>query len=237
MAEVVGLLRRQDGPQLLLHLGGVLGTVSQAQQAADADAVGVRHHHTGGVVDVPQDQIGRFPAYAGQLQQIFHGVRHLAAVVPQEHLRGQHDVPGLGPEKARGVDVLLHLRHVGPGQGLQCGEPGEEGGGHLIHPLVGALGGQTDGEQQLVVLAVVQRAHALRVQLFQRVYDGAHIGRGSHMIGSFLNGSFLISYHILPPVSTPNFRKLFSLFLKLFPASSVCPYKAAGAAGQTLNTS
>ena len=47
VAEVVGLLGRQDGPELLLHLGRVLGAVGEAQQAGNADAVGVGHHYAG----------------------------------------------------------------------------------------------------------------------------------------------------------------------------------------------
>ena len=66
MAEVVGLLRGQDRPQLGLHFAGVLGTVGEAQQAGDADAVGVRHHHAGGVVHVPQDEVGGLPPHAGE---------------------------------------------------------------------------------------------------------------------------------------------------------------------------
>ena len=43
VAEVVGLLRGQAGPQLFFHLARVFGAVGEAQQAGDADAVGVRH--------------------------------------------------------------------------------------------------------------------------------------------------------------------------------------------------
>ena len=39
---------------------------------------------------------------------------------------------------------LLHLRDIRLRQGLQGGEAGIEGRCHLVHPLIGALGGQTD---------------------------------------------------------------------------------------------
>ena len=52
-------------PQLLLHLGRVLGAVGEPQQAGDSDAVGVGHHHAGGVVHVPQNQVGGLPAHSG----------------------------------------------------------------------------------------------------------------------------------------------------------------------------
>ena len=109
MAEVVGLLRRQNGPELLLHLDRVLGAIGEAQQTGDADAVGVGHHHAGGVVHVSQNKIGRLAAHSGQPEQVLHGIGHLAAVVPKQHLGGQHNILRLGPEEAGGVDVFLHL--------------------------------------------------------------------------------------------------------------------------------
>ncbi len=45
----------------------------------------------------------------------------------------------------------------------------------IFHAGVGALGGQPHGEKQLVVLSVVQRTQGVRVQLFQRVYDGGDL--------------------------------------------------------------
>ena len=175
VAEVVGLLRGEYGPQLLFHLGGVLGTVGKAQQAGDADTVGVGHHHAGGVVHVPQNQVGGLPPHAGELQQVLHGVGDPPAIIPNQHLGGQNDVLGLGPEKAGGVDVLLHLGDLGVCQRLQGGEPGIQRRGHLVHPLVGTLGGQPDGKQELIVLFIVQGADAVRVEHLQLLYNGADI--------------------------------------------------------------
>ena len=177
MAEVVGLLRGQHPAQLLLHLSRVLGAVGQAQQPGDADAVGVRHHHPGHVIHVAQDQVGRLPPHPGQLQQLLHGTGHPAPIVPQQHLSRQDDVPGLGPEEAGGVDIVLHLRHVRPGQGLQGGEPGVKGGGDLVHPLVGTLGGQTHGKQQLIILFILQGTQAVGIEGFQLLHDGPHLLR------------------------------------------------------------
>ncbi len=186
MAEVVGLLRRQDLAQLLLHLGRVLCAVGEAQPAGDADAVGVCHHHAGGAVHIPQNQVGRLAAHSGQAQQILHGVGHPAAVLAEQHLGAQHHVTAFRPEKAAGVDVLAHLVNVRLGKALQGGEPRVQGGGDLVHPLVGALGGQAHGEQQLIVLLILQGAEGIGVQLLQRVHNGPHVGfcrHLSHLIG------------------------------------------------------
>ena len=49
VAEVVALLRREDGPQLPLHLFRLLA-LGKAQPSADADAVGIADNAAGGTV-------------------------------------------------------------------------------------------------------------------------------------------------------------------------------------------
>ena len=69
MAKIVGLLRRQDLPQLLFHLKGILGPVGQTQAAGNPDAVGIAD--IGGLaVDVTQNQVGRLPPHAGEAGQL-----------------------------------------------------------------------------------------------------------------------------------------------------------------------
>ena len=52
MTETIGLLWRQAGPQLFFDLTGVLGPVSQPQQACDPDTVGVSNDNAWSMVDV-----------------------------------------------------------------------------------------------------------------------------------------------------------------------------------------
>ena len=174
MAEIAGLLRRDAGPQLLLHLQGVLGPVRQPQQAGDPDAVGVADVARL-AVHVPQDQVGGFAAHAGQPQQVLHIVRHPAAEIRQQHLRRGHDIPGLGPPEAAGLDICTYLVHIGGGKGLQRGIAGKQRRRHQIDPRVGALRRQTHGEQQLIVLLIVQRTQRVRVQRLQRRDNGADL--------------------------------------------------------------
>ena len=182
VAEIAGLLRRDAGPQLLLHLQGVLGPVRQPQQAGDPDAVGVADVARL-AVHVPQDQVGGLAAHAGQPQQVLHIVRHPAAEIRQQHLRRGHDIPGLGPPEAAGADVFPHLLRAGGGKGLQGRKPGKQRRGHLVHPGVGALGRQAHGKQQLIVLSIVQGTRRVGIQLLQPPDDGGHL------LGRFHNRS------------------------------------------------
>ncbi|MPM94519.1 hypothetical protein SDC9_141665 [bioreactor metagenome] len=109
VAKVVGLLGRQDLPKLGFHLGGVTGPVGEAQPSRQADAMSIGDHHTGGVENVSQDEISRFAPYAGQLQKVFHIVGDFPAVIPQEHLRGPGDIPGLCVIEPGGADISLQL--------------------------------------------------------------------------------------------------------------------------------
>ena len=60
------------------------------------------------------------------------------------------------------ADDLLDLERVGDGQVLRRRVAGEECGRDHVHPLVGALGRQDRGGEQLVGVAVVERAQLAR---------------------------------------------------------------------------
>jgi hypothetical protein len=117
-------------------------------------------------VDIAEDEVGGLAPYAGEGQEVVHGVGHPAAKAFQQLLRRGDNVTRLGAPEAAGLDVGAYLVHVGAGEVLQGGVTGEEGGGDEVHPCIGALSRQPDGEQQLVVLAVVQRAGGVGVEFF-----------------------------------------------------------------------
>ncbi len=73
------------------------------------------------------------------------------------------------------MDVGLHVGRLCLRQGLQGGEAGEEGGGHLIDPLIGALGGEAGGKEQLIVLLVLQGTDAIGIQVFECLDNGVNI--------------------------------------------------------------
>ena len=190
MAEIVALLRRQDCPELLLHLLRLLA-VGKSQPSADADAVGVADHASRHGVNVPQQQIGGLPPHAGQAQQLLHGAGHLAAVVFQKHLTGQNDVPGLVLVEAAGADVVFHIRNVRCRHGLQRGVGGKQSRGDKIHPGIRALGGKPHGDHQLVILLVVQGTQSIGIAVLQNIYNG--IDFFFHIRHSFC--AFSLWYH------------------------------------------
>ena len=180
MAEVGALLRGKNLPKLPLRLLRVLGSVGQPQPAADADTVGVADHAAGHAVQVPQQKICGLSANAGNFQKLLHGAGDFSAIVPDQRLAAQNDVPGLVLIESAGPDQFFHTRDIRPGHGLQGGKFGEEGRGDLIHTGVGALGREPDSKQQLVVLFVYKRADGVGVEAFQRLDDAFYSGFGFH---------------------------------------------------------
>ena len=69
------------------------------------------------------------------------------------------------------MDILLHLLHIGLCKGFESGEALEERRRDLIYALVGALGGEPHGKQQLVIFSPVKGAACLRVFLQQQPHD------------------------------------------------------------------
>lgn len=171
VAEVRAFLRGEDLAQLLLHFFRLLAC-TQPQPPADADAMGVADDAARDGIQVAQQQIGGFPPHAGQAQQLLHGAGNFSAVVRQQHLTGEDDIPRLVLVKAAGADVVFHIGDIRRRHGFQGGVGGKESGGHQIHPGVGTLGGEPDGDHQLIVLRVVQGAGRIVVALFENINDG-----------------------------------------------------------------
>ena len=107
MAEVVALLGRQHGAQILFHLERH-GALGQAEPVCNADAVRVRHD--GGLfVDVADDEVRGLAADAGQLRQLLDGVRDHTAVRIAQDVAHVENIFGLRLVQATGADQLGDL--------------------------------------------------------------------------------------------------------------------------------
>ena len=136
--------------------------------------MGVAHHAAGHLVDVPQQQVGGFPPHTGQPQQLFHGAWDLAAKIGEQHLAGQYNISGLVLVKPAGAHIVFHIPDVRVCHGFQGGIGSEQGGGDLIDPGVGALGGEPDGDHQLIVLVILQSANRIGIALLQSLNNGGY---------------------------------------------------------------
>ena len=167
MAEVPALHRRDNLFQLHLHLIRVL-PLRQPQPPADADAVGVGDD-AGLVEDVPQDEVRGLAADAGQGGEPFQRVGELSAPLFNQLPGECLDIPGLGVEKAAGADDLFEVFDGRVRQRLEGRVAAIEHPRHLVDPLVGALGREAGGDQQLVGLFIGEGTDGVGVFLLQRL--------------------------------------------------------------------
>ena len=73
------------------------------------------------------------------------------------------DVPRLGVIKSAGVNIFFHLFHVGFGKGFQRGKACKERRRDHVDAGIGALSRKPNGKQQLIILAVIQRADSFGI--------------------------------------------------------------------------
>ena len=162
--QVRPLLGREAGGDLPFDAhrvgGGVVPVVAPAQPARHADHMRI-HGEAGHVERVAEHHVGGFAAHAGQCDQLLHGARHPAGE-PGFELGGQgDDVARLGMVEADGADDVLHTLRVGRRQRRGRGIGGEQRGGDRVHTLVGGLGAQHGGHQQLERGVEIERARRL----------------------------------------------------------------------------
>ncbi len=180
VAEGTLLLRLDQRGQNFLYPGRILeGAVIKAQPPADADAVGVADHPRLSVY-VTQQEIGDLPPYPGQSKQGFHVVRHQAVIHPHQDVAGRFDALRLGVVQAAGTDNGLDGGQIRLGHGFRRGEGGEQLPADQVHPGVGTLSGEPHGEQQLIVLFILQGAEGVGVEALQRFHDPLDCGFACH---------------------------------------------------------
>ena len=172
VAEIRRLLRRQNRAQLRFDLCRVLA-LGEPQKVCDADAVRVANDRAGSFVKIAQQQIRSFSANTGKRQERFHRAGNLAAVFFAQQLAGEDDVTCFVLVKPAGTDIVLDLRDICIGKGVEGWEARKKRGRDFVDALVGTLGRQPHGDHQLIVLFVLQRADRVRVGVFQSGNDTA----------------------------------------------------------------
>ena len=128
--------------------------------------MGITNDASGCAVQITEQKIRSFPSHSRQTEEFFHGIGYFAIIVCQQHLTGQYNVPCLVFVKTAGVYEIFHIRNISGSHGFQRGVGGKQSGSDQIHSCVGALGRQTNGNHQFVILPVVQGTGGLRIAEF-----------------------------------------------------------------------
>lgn len=183
MAEIGGLLGRQDLPELTFHLHRVLGAVRHPQAACDADAVGIAD--IGGLlVHVAQNQIRRLSAHPGRLVSSSMVPGTLPPKSDSSFLR-RPPYPATCRYRSRRSECTVPPPPGPPPQSSPGWGSAGTGPGSLDSPGRQYTGRK--GVQQTAVhsLFVLQRAEGVRIEDLQLVDDAFDSGFGFHILTSY----------------------------------------------------
>ena len=142
------------------------GLAGETQPAGETADMGVDDDALGEVEGVAEDDIGGLPAHAGELVEMFHGPRNLAAVIFDQGGGAPADGFRLGAEEAGRADEAFELGGGNVGKMLGRGAALEKGGRDFVDPVIRALGGEDGGDEELEGILVVEFAMGVRVGLF-----------------------------------------------------------------------
>ena len=156
MVGIGGFAFRGVPKQVLLYLiGGIAGAGHESEAMADTIDMGIDGHgvHAEGY---GLHYVGGLSAYAWQAEQGVHIAGHFATIVCGEYLRELYEVLGFGVRVGDALDVFIDFGLVGCCHSLCIGVCLEEGRGDEVDSLVGALGGEHYGDEQLIDGAELQ---------------------------------------------------------------------------------
>ena len=153
--EPVLFLRRQYLADVGFHLVW-LCVFCQPQPVGYSLEMGV-HYDSRLVEYSAHNYIGSLASYSGQLDQLFYSIWNNTIVKLQQFLGCSLYVLCLGMEETGGMDQLLKDRDICLGHLFWRGETGKQGRDNPHHLLVGGLGAQYHGDQELKVVPEVEK--------------------------------------------------------------------------------
>ena len=120
----------------------------QAESLCHAFHVGI-DDDTGPAEGVPEHDIRGFSANARQGEQLIHRVRDLFAEVLGQDFAAGDEMFGFVLKETSGTNELLEFRKIGRSQLCRLPIPLKECWSDLVDSLVGTLGGEDRGHEQL----------------------------------------------------------------------------------------
>ena len=152
MGEEGPVLFGDDFDQGLLDFDGIV-LAGETQPAGETADMGVDHDALGKVEGIAEDYVGGFPAHAGKLVEMFHGLRDLSAVILDQAGGTTADGFGLGAEEAGRANEAFQFGRGDFGKVFGCSAALKKRRGDLVDPFIRALGGEDGGDEELEVVS------------------------------------------------------------------------------------
>ena len=166
------VLLGDDFNECLLDFDGIV-LAGETQPAGETADMGVDDDAFGEVESVTENHISGLSAHAGELVEMFHGPRNLAAVILDQGGGAAADRFGLGAEESGGADEAFELGGRDLSKMLGRGAALEKGGCDFVDPVIRALGREDGGDEELEGILVVEFAMGGRVGAFELGNDQA----------------------------------------------------------------
>ena len=157
VAEVIAFFGRNDLPQFALHFRGFFDVVNEADQVAQADAVGIGDD-SGFAEDIAHNEVSALSTDTGQSQEFIEGLRHMVIILLVKNSHAGTDVACLASPESAWTDDLFNLLRFRCCECRNVGKFFVQKRCDLVDAGVGTLSREADTHQELPGLFVVQCA-------------------------------------------------------------------------------
>jgi len=148
MGDQCPILLRNQPHKCALHFHGV-EMPRQPHPARKATHMGIHDNSLRQTKCISQNNICSFPTHPSQLMQLLHRPRNFSTMLRHHASCTGAKRSRFGSIKSSRVNNFLQLFLGNRRQGRGIWTASKEGRSDLVHPLVGALGGENGGNQQL----------------------------------------------------------------------------------------
>lgn len=159
----------EEGHEVTLDLHGIrlLGPAEASGQSPEMGVDGDARNAEG----ITQHHVGRLATDPRKRDEILEPRRNLTTEPVGQRLADADEGRGLLPEEARRRNQRLELTSIGGGVVDGGAVAGEQGWGHRVDALIGALGAEHGGDEQLQRSAEVELASRVGIRLAQGLDD------------------------------------------------------------------
>lgn len=151
----------------------------EVEALCDAGHMSIHNHAAGNAEGGAENDIGGLTGGSGDGEQLFDAGWNLAIVHLQNPLCGGDDVSGLVVIKAGGINVFAKSFRCCGGEIFHRRIFSEEAGSDHVHALIGTLGAQYGGNQELPGIGVVEGASDVGEYLIE---DGQNLLKAGPLI-------------------------------------------------------
>ena len=190
MRELNPFVLRDDLHQVLFDFDGV-GIFCEVEAIGQALDVGIDDDSGGDAEDGTEDDVGGFTCGTRDGDQLFYGLRDLAAVLIEDPVGRADQRFGFVVEEDNGLDVFGQDFGANCGEVLEGGIFGEQARRDYVDADIGALSREYGGGEQFPRIGVMEGAGDVGIGFVEEFEDAFDARFPLYFIFGFLGGRHL----------------------------------------------